>query len=206
MQQLGGHTAVLGNSDLGHDVHRPAALLAMNRHGVIDCGNLRAGVQTDSSRPYGMRTNMGTLFASYRGVRDKANLIVIETGDLIRLHHAADLMEPAQAARDQQQALQDADQLVGLLLPEIGANTMLAVISPTKTQTKSQAAWQTASSAKDTPPVSPVLLAGGDILAGGLLTSNTTKREGLLANYDLAPTFVRFLGGDLTGPHFSDSL
>ncbi|MGZ4164942.1 MAG: hypothetical protein ACXVPK_12995, partial [Tumebacillaceae bacterium] len=165
----------------------PAALLAMNTHGVVDFGNLRAGLRADPTRPYGMRTDMGTLFASYHGLRDKANLIVLETGDLIRLHHASDLMELAQLALDQQKALQEADRLVGLLLPDIGATTMLAVLSPTKTQ-----------ATNDAPPVSPVLLAGGDIPAGGLLTSNTTKREGLLANYDLAPTFVRFLGGDMS--------
>lgn len=183
VKKLGGETAVLGNADLGDSPHRPAVLIAMNSWGIVDRGDLQAGVKRDLTRPYGLSTDPKALYQRYEKVRD-ANLIVIETGDMTRWQHLYPLMELSQQIHAYQESLQAADQLVGMLLPEVNADTMLAVVSPTKHP------------APDAPPLSPVLLTGGDLTAQGLLTSGTTKRTGLIANYDLAPTFVNFLGAD----------
>lgn len=183
VQDLGGRTAVLGNSDLGHIVHRPAALLAMNRQGIADLGDLQAGLVPDAASPFGMRTDGELLYAAYEKVRSQASLIVIETGDLLRLFHEREVMTEEQEARAYRQALAEADRLAGRLMRDAGADTLVAVVSPIKHPDP------------EAPALTPVLLAGGDVQPGSLLTSGTTKREGLIANYDLAPTLVEFLGG-----------
>lgn len=183
-----GKTAVLGNSDWGAEVNRPGALIAADHLGQIDYASLRAGTVSDPSRPFGMRTDVESFYASYTKLRDRANLLVLELGDLGRWLKASDLMESGQAERAYELALREGDELVGKLLPEVSSNTLLAVLSPVKHP------------AADAPALSPVLVAGGDVMAGGMLTSGTTKRQGLIANYDLAPTLVQFLQGDSYRP------
>jgi hypothetical protein len=183
VHEAGGKTAVLGNADWGGELNRPAALIAADSRGQVDFGSLRAGNLADPTRPYGMRTDVPSLYDAYRSLRDRANLLVLEPGDFGRWLKARDLMEETQSARAYDLALRDGDALIGSLLPDVGPNTMLAVVSTLKHP------------AADAPALAPVLLAGGDVMVGGLLTSPTTKRKGLLANYDLAPTFAQFLQG-----------
>lgn len=187
LHALGLRTAVIGNSDLGTNAHRPAVLLAMDEQGEVDEGHLFAGGRSDPTRPYGMRTDMDELFRAYARLRQKADFFVIQPGDLLRLRQGSAWMEEEQALRLFRQEVQEADRLIGLLLPETGPQTLLAVVSPTQPFGVREAA------------LSPVLLAGGGVPPSSVLSSGTTKREGLLANYDLAPTFVQFLGGSGAG-------
>ncbi|PWK11291.1 hypothetical protein [Tumebacillus permanentifrigoris] len=183
VHEAGGKTAVLGNADWGDELNRPAALIAADSKGQVDDGSLRAGNVSDLTRPYGMRTDVESLYTQYRNVRNQANLFVLEPGDLGRWYRTQVLMEDSQLQSLYNLALHEGDELIGKLLPDIGPNTMLAVVSPIKHP------------AADAPALAPVLLAGGDVMVGGLLTSSTTKRKGLIANYDLAPTFASFLQG-----------
>jgi len=187
---LGGRTAVVGNSDLGDEVHRPAALLAMDEKGRVDIGNLYAGIRSDPERPFGLYTQVEGLYQSYRQYRERANLFVIQTGDLLRVQRAASALEPEQADELYSRALRDADRLVGMLLPEAAPDTLLAIVSPTGHDVGGEG-----EEGRKEAGLAPVLLAGGDIPAGSVLSSGTTKRTGLLANYDLAPTFLHFLAG-----------
>lgn len=190
VHDLDGRTAVLGNSDQGRNPHRPAALIAMDGTGIVDSGSFRTAQVQDETRPYGVRTDMQALYQEFLKVQKQAELIVLDIGDTSRLHAVKDVITTEQMERAYQAALQDADRLIGDLLPHVGADLMLAVISPLKNQLP------------DAATLSPVLIAGGDIAPGSLLTSGTTKRAGLIANYDLAPTFVQMLGGDPLEYHF----
>ena len=186
VHDLGGRTAVLGNADLGSEANRPAVLIAMDSSGQVDEGDLQAGLRVDQRWPYGIRTDVQALYDRYRAIRDRAQLIVLETGDLLRWEAARDVMTKEQADAAYREALREADRLVSLLVPEAGPDTMLMVLSPKKHPDAEAVA------------LSPVLADGGDLEAGSLLSSGTTKRPGLVANYDIAPTLVRFFGGDVS--------
>ncbi|MGB8954946.1 MAG: hypothetical protein WCC10_06200 [Tumebacillaceae bacterium] len=186
VHDLGGRTAVLGNSDLGSEANRPAVLIAMDSSGQVDAGDLQAGLRIDQRWPYGMRTDVQALYDRYRAIRDKAQLIVLDTGDLLRWEAARDVMTKEQEDAARREALHEADNLVSLLVPEAGPDTMLMVLAPKKHPKAEEVA------------LSPVIAAGGELGAGGLLSSGTTKRAGLVANYDIAPTLVRFFGGDVS--------
>lgn len=184
VHDLGGKTAVLGNTDHGAQAHRPAALIAMDSTGSVDKGSLENTLMADGTRPFGVRTDYKALHEQFLKVQAGADLIVLETGDAGRVYAMRDLMTHEQAERAYRQAIEEADGLIGDLLPQVGPNLILAVISPVNNPLPAA------------PSLSPVILAGGEIPAGSLLTSGTTKREGLIANYDLAPTFVQAMGGD----------
>lgn len=190
VHRAGGRTAALGNSDLGDEIHRPAALLAMDRAGVVDSGELHAGARQSATQPYGLQTDVDQLYRSYEQIRSQAHLIVIDSGDLARLHRSYDRMTDTQRQQAELHALQQADRLVGKLLSEIGPDHLLLVVSPSKHPNPAA------------PPLTPVLAAGGSYTGGGLLTSPTTKRAGLVAHYDLAPTIAEFFGGEAAGSHF----
>ncbi|HEU4964987.1 MAG TPA: hypothetical protein VFV52_14165 [Bacilli bacterium] len=183
---LDGRTAVLGNADFGTDVHRPAVLIAMDGQGTVDAGDLQAGLVPDGTRPYGVRTDVERLYRSYQAVKRDADLVVIESGDLLRLFRERSLMNEGQRERAYLQTLQEADELVGRMLTEAqqDPSLLLTVVSPIKHPDA------------DASPLSPILMVGGQMTPGSLLTSSTTKREGLIADYDIAPTIVQQLGGD----------
>jgi hypothetical protein len=183
VHRLGGKTAVLGNADLGHEVQRPAVLMAMDGRGQVDVGDLHAGVVPDAGRPFGLRTDYGRLHAAVQEATNKANLVVVQIGDLARVQAARDVMGDEEWESVYRQLLQEADGFVGQLLQDVGRDRALLVVSAVP------------SVALEGRTMSPLLAAGGEIEAGSLLTSGTTKRAGLVANYDLAPTIVRWLGG-----------
>ncbi|TCP55415.1 hypothetical protein EV586_10367 [Tumebacillus sp. BK434] len=184
VHDLGGRTAVFGNTDHGAATHRPAALIAMDSGGTVDLGSLPDGLLPDGTRPFGVRTDYAALERQFLQARREAALIVLETGDAGRVRAMRDQMTDEQAERAYRQAIREADGLIGKLLPAVGPQLLLAVVSPA------------ANPLPEAPTLSPVILAGGAISPGSLLTSGTTKRDGLIANYDLAPTFVQALGGD----------
>jgi hypothetical protein len=187
VQRAGGRTAALGNSDYGVDPNRPAALLVMNGRGEVDFGDLEAGKTASARHPYGLQTDMEQLYARYQQIRQKADLIALDTGDLARLHRQYDMMADSKRRQAEQQTLQATDQLVGLLLPEVGPNHLLIVLSPNKHPDP------------HSPPLLPILFAGGPYSGGGVITSPTTKRVGLVAHYDIAPTVVQFFSGESGG-------
>ncbi|MCX7569746.1 hypothetical protein OS242_07195 [Tumebacillus sp. DT12] len=190
VHRAGGRTAALGNSDLGDEIHRPAALLAMDGDGAVDIGNLQAGTHPSAMHPYGLHTDVDQLYRSYQQIRSQASLIVIDSGDLARLHRTYGRMTDSKRQQAELAALQQADRLVGKLLPEIGPDHLMLVVSPDKHPDPAA------------PPLTPVLLAGGSYSGGGLLSSPTTKRTGLVAQYDLAPTLAQFFSGEAAASRF----
>ncbi|MBL0386441.1 hypothetical protein JJB07_07255 [Tumebacillus sp. ITR2] len=183
IHEPGGKTAVIANSDWGGEVNRSAALIATDSQGQVDFGSFQAGRVADPSRPYGVRTDVSAFFESYRKIKEHAQFLVLEPGDLTRWMKSRDLMQDQQSQRAYDLALRDGDALLGKLLGDASPTTLVAVTTPVKNP------------ASDAPALAPVLMAGGDVMAGGMLTSTTTKRKGLIANYDLAPTFASYLRG-----------
>jgi hypothetical protein len=190
IHHLGGKTAVIGNSDLGNRYYRLAPLVAMDAAGQTDFG--RVGPELlcpDPAQPFGVRTDYGKLYRSFLQIKDRASLTVIETGDLLRLRAEKDQMDPSVMEQVYGQDLARLDGLIGRLLPLVNGRTLLIVASPISF----------ADMGIGQEGLAPLLMAGGEVLPGGLLQSNTTKIRGLVTNYDLAPTILSFLGGNSTG-------
>jgi len=178
-------TAVVGSSDDGA-IHREAALICMDAHGLVDLGDVGAGMTVrDPRSPSGVRmSEPGLLREAARCIR-LADFTVIELGDTAQLDRARlDLMDDIYP-REKAQVLRRTDALIGKLMRLLDLRTTtLIVLSP-----------YPSSEALEKSPNSlcPVMISGPGI-ARGFLISGSTRVRGLVTNTDIAPTILSALG------------
>lgn len=189
LRRTGKRTAVFGNSDTAGCLGRHAVAIAMDERGVADLGDVgRAMTVRDPDFPGGLATNSRRLSGRVMAAVGETGVdfVVVETGDTARVERYARAGLLTQAAEKQARllALSSADTLVGHLLESLDlTNTLLIVLAP-------------APAARDITTghsLAPIIAAGGG-LPSGLLTSPATRREGLVANTDIAASVLAYLG------------
>lgn len=204
LHQAGLRTAVLGNADVftpppdtplpgappgvvpqPYAVGRWAAAVAMDRMGVVDFGAVGPAVlRSDPAFPGLWRTDEDRLAALAADVLGRSDLSVIETGDLWRLLAARERLAPDAYLRYRLEALTRADRIVGTLLQRLDVGRdLLLVVNPFSSN-----------DARQRGGVMTPILAWGKGIGHGLLTSGTTRQEGLVTNLDVAPTVLRHHG------------
>lgn len=188
LRNAGLHVAVIGNSDTEGNLRRFGTLIGMNHQGIIDYGNVSQQVllKTPSS-PSGYVSYYERMFREVSNVWDKASLIIIELGDIARLEQYKNVTMEDVFLKHKQDEIERADAFIGELLSSLGTTgTMVILTSPT-------------------PPSSA--LANGDIftpcivweenMGSGLLTSETTRRPGIVTNIDIPATILSYLELDV---------
>ncbi len=192
LHKSGLRTAVIGNSDLApeDEPNRLAVTIAMDGLGLVDEGNVSRDVLVnDSGSPYGWRTDYDKLIIELDRVSAGSDFVVVETGDTIRANSNSDRQSKNMAEYHRHRALQGVDGLIGSLL-ERGylqkgqKNTMVMVVTP----------LPHAQALRDGIRLTPLIIAGGPITAGSILTSPGTRQKGLVANYDVTATVAAHLG------------
>lgn len=188
LRRAGLAAAVYGNADLPGDPARHAVMLAMDSKGQVPVGRIDAGVLIPAPwLPGGKSTNWNALLTGWE--QEGAHFSVIETGDLWRLDRARNTM----TSEGFQQALaraegQTAAGLAGLLTraAATAGPHLVLLVSPAPADGGANpqgfgwiAAWEFNT---DAPA------------RGGLLTSATTRRPGLVSLVDIGPTVLHFLG------------
>lgn len=179
LQRAGMLVAVFGNADIPGSLQREAVAVAMDSHGSVALGDVGANmVLADTAAPFGVRTN-------YRAVLDGlrtagAALLVIHAGDVERAHWYAPFCDGASARRHLWEALLALDSFVGEVMELVPPHQNLWAVVP---------AWNS----PDQSPLLPVIMAGPG-LGPGTLSSPSTRRDGLMASVDVAPTILAFLG------------
>ncbi|MHB0912918.1 MAG: hypothetical protein ACYC2Y_05680 [Armatimonadota bacterium] len=185
-------TAVLGNSDDTH-VHREAATICMDSQGQVDFGDVGRGMtMPDPSFPTGRRADISRVLAEARRCLKEADLLVIEFGDTARLDRARLDMTEEAYLKEKTRTLRRAGMLVqsvSEMRPDI-----LIVVSPYPSSESIE---------KTNNSLCPIAVSG---LGRGVLTSGTTRTEGVVANTDLAPSILSWLGvtaNGLVGRHIT---
>lgn len=176
-------TAVYGNSDLGKFKRRAAVAIAMDTHGRITYGDLMDGKLIEApDMPYGVKMDYEYIFQSIKNLKGKRNFIVVESGDTGRIDNSNLNDEQKEALKlnamnecgqfllHMQKYLEGTTDRYMLLLISVNAG-----IEPNKIGNR----------------LTPVIIIGSDIQQG-ILYSNTTRRNGLIANLDIAPTILKF--------------
>jgi hypothetical protein len=188
LKEAGMKTAVIGNADIpGKPAHRLGALIAMDRSGRVDMGDVsRNLLASDPLAPFGVRTDYDKLLGALQKVRS-ADFIVIETGDLDRLEAYRDQMLPSVYEQQRAAALSRLDRFLGELSSYFSANTCFILVSPLPDE-------QTYGRGER---LAPVLVKGPGIPRGSLLTSDSTRRVGLVLNTDVSATVLGLF--DLSG-------
>jgi len=176
-------TALYGNADILDRIIRPSSLIPMDSKGLIDYGNIDNIIVDDDEFPYGFRTDYEKMLKQAVDIREKASLVVIDTGDLDRLASYSNELTDKQYFNIRNKILNNIDEFLKELSHSLDRkNSLVIIISPNGGEERVNGSI-----------LSPVIFWGGG-MPKGVLSSSTTKREGLISNIDIAPTIINYLG------------
>ena len=186
----GFHAAVLGNADTDTE-GRQAVLMAMDAAGSVSYGDVSSAVLREDERfPFGLRSDAEAYEIALERIHGKARLIVVDWGDTKRIDAYLPHLPQRRRGELLEETFGELDRFLSKALPLFSEDTRLLMVTPS-------------------PPGRPVT--GGQLLTPvlyynlqhpepGRLTSNTTRREGIVASTDIAPTVLSYL--DLPSPMF----
>lgn len=182
IHKAGLKTSAFGNSDTDELSLRLGSLIAMDSRGLIDYGDLDGLSLKDDSYPYGIKTDYEKLLKEIEDVRDKASLIVVDTGDLKRLDLYSSYLNDTTFNSHRENMLDSIDKFIEKLNQSADEQSLFIVVSPT-----------TESERIKSSKLSPIIMWQKNEMVSGILNSSTTRREGIVTNLDIAPTIANFL-------------
>jgi len=185
-------TAVVGNADTALGLtgavpahpgtQRPAALALMDRSGrldeaVVDGAEL---LVAEAQAPFGVRASLNLVVGATERALASHDVVLVDPGDTERARSLTELDAPRWfVARARRQALTSTDALLGQLTSRTGPGTLVLVLGMTPPGDE----WRLA----------PIVAWGPGVIPG-YLQSSSTKRLGLVALTDVAPTVLDALG------------
>ncbi len=177
------NAALIGNADT-QEYQRWAALIAMDSRGQIPIGSVDPELNTlDPGFPTGRRSDIPALWQEYLRVRASAPFVVVDLGDMDRVEEERRQLAPSRYRSYRRTALESADGFLRELLSTADlSKEWILVVSPLPI-------GEGASRGELLTPI----IAAGPGLAPGLLVSTTTRRPGVVANYDIAPSVLAWL-------------
>lgn len=200
LQKSGIATAWFGNRDRGFAgsrdqqqplFHREAALMMMNSKGIIRFGDSSRSIEEittlshsnqflirDSSRPFGIKTDYDHMLQLLTTLPSPA-VVLLELGDFDRLYAKDSLYPPEHFDALKLTVLEEIDACIGQLLVQMTEGDRLMLFAP---QVHKQAE-------SDKLLLAPVIMYGTDVTQG-VLSSATTRRSGIVAQFDILPTIV----------------
>jgi hypothetical protein len=172
-------TWVGGNVDT-YSPDRSASLLTVDEMGVG--AGLVSLLRFDNSDSFGLVDDPLAMIQTTSEAAATFDFVVIQTGDLGRLEAARPYLTDQQFHARRDAALRRLNILVnGLNESESAAGADLMLVSPRPVANPARhGAWDR---------LTPIIAVGPDFTPG-LLTSATTRRQGLVANIDFAPTIL----------------
>ncbi len=182
LNEGGFKTALIGNESTTFErIKAHAALITMNDEGITNFGNVSNNLlKKDPMSPYGIKTDYNALFDAYTDVKDKADLIVIQSGDTSRLDsykYYSDEMYVE--AKDN--IFKDVDIFLGNLIKTIDEDSILLFVVPFPPS-------EDIAIGKKLTPV----MAYGKMFSNRVLFSSTTKRDGIITNTDITAHIIDF--------------
>lgn len=202
LRKAGRTTAVVGNADthrprliddpqLGPtnpeepeipDVSRPAAVALMDHSGALDFGRVDSRLLVaDADAPFGLRADEAKILAAVSdALTQGADVLLVDPGDLDRAQAFAELVTEEQAAAHRRTALSRFDALLPGLVSAAGRDATVIIFGVTPPAPD----WH----------LTPLVIRGPTVEPGGLAYSPSTRRPGIAALTDLAPTVLGLLG------------
>lgn len=185
IRRWGLRTAVLGNADLPGVPQRTMAVIAMDQQGIVDGGNVSSDVLTIEKDGFmGVRTNYNALKSNFLSLKNEANFIVIDLGDLVRLEQNKQFITDKIYSREKNTILHEVDHFLGWILTNIDPRRcwiIFSSLSPTVMALNQKRLFT-------------FIGVQGEYIKSGLLVSPTTRRPGIVTLYDIAPSIISYLG------------
>lgn len=190
----GGATAAVGNSDGGYtegDMRRsrPAAVLAMDARGLVDFGDVSTTLLSErEDAPYGIATDLNALRSAMSdaltrlSVHGGPGLLVLDPGDPERALTFAPDASPRAAEAHRVAAMETVDAVVAMALESLPPGGVLMVVPTGQVRP-----------AAGPSGLGPVIISG-DGYEGGMVSSPSTHRKGLMTDLDISATVLGILG------------
>lgn len=181
----GWRTLVLGNADRMGNLSRPGALMLMDESGLVDSGAVdREITQRSEDFPYGIQFSTDKALKVLVDSIQPHTLLAVEYGDFARLDNSSEDVLPEQYANLKKELWNDFDSFLGDFLDKYSREDLnLLVFSPSL----AHESW------KNRHSLSTLVIRSTDF-APGLLSSGTTRWNGVVANLDILPTLVKQAG------------
>lgn len=184
LKNQGKKGAVIGNADTD-EPGREIALALMDKEGIVHAGQVGEElVRKNPRKIYGRQTNYSQVLAAIRSFLPTTDCLLVETGDTSRLEKGRDLIIPSRRKVLINGALQDLDEFLGELWPEISQENLLLLIVSAYPSKEAIAQGDT---------LTPVLAVGPGF-SPGLLYSPSTRQPGIISIFDLQSTLFTALG------------
>jgi len=179
------NVVLLGNADTPKEKNRWAALIGMDTSGRVAGGEIGEELLSkDPTSPFLVKTNYPLLLQKFKEYRalNRDSLVIIHLGDTVRADKSRDYVTPERVDFFRSKALKACDDFLGSILQEIDLEKdLVLVVTP----------FPSLTGYNEKNLLTPFIMAGPDI-EPGLAFSATTRREGIIANIDLAPTILNF--------------
>lgn len=189
-------TAAIGNSDA--DIpNRGGALLLMDEKGQVDLAALGSEtLKTDPDFPFEMITDEAKILSYWREFKKEADVIVITLGDLERLEKFGLYLSDQRWSFYRRLVMNRYDRLFEKLQSTIDSESTLTLIfTGVPPQRK----------AKIGEKIMPTVINGPGIKPG-IIYSHSTRKVGVITQYDLPATILKFLGIEKSGRFNGQSL
>ncbi len=183
LRRAGRETGVVSNADVPNLAtarwrqSRPAALALMDRTLALSTGQVDRRLLVQRTPRGGAHADPAAMVRATSAALRDADAVVVDPGDMDRAAAFAQQALPGPAAASRSAALLRTDALLGAMLKRLPAKTLVLVVSVSP------------------PPdagLTPTLALGPGVVRG-TLSSSSTKRDGLVAVTDLAPTILSAL-------------
>lgn len=178
--------ALLGNSDIVSNDElikkRNLGLVAMDEFGRIDAGNIDNINVEDLSMPYGIRTDYSKLIDETKKYYSKSDVIFVELGDTYRLDKYKNNLNENTYSKMQKQIYNNIDKYLSEVFSMVEENDTVYISSAFPSDLDYQNGRR----------LSPIIKFDGN--GKGVLTSATTRREGIVANLDVGVDILNQFG------------
>ena len=168
--------SVLGNADIGtkpEELNRNIAAMSMDNYGRIDSGNVDSINKIDESMPFGLSTDYDKLKTETKKQYDKSDVVFIELGDTYRLDLYKSYLNENTYKSMEKKIHKNIDEYLKEVFSIVDENDTVYIMS----------AFPKDIDYKNKRRLSPVVKFDGS--GKGLLTSATTRRDGVIGNVDI---------------------
>lgn len=166
-------------------IHREVQTIAMDDRGVVPAGDVGQSLVGPYKQRNGVKTNFAALERQVAALLPSTDVMVVDTGETSRVDEQSDFYTDHALARARARALRDSDRFLGRMASMLDLNKdLLVVCTPTPTRRMILKGEL----------LTPLVVAGKGFDKGGRLFSPTTRRTGLVSNFDIAPTIIEFEG------------
>lgn len=175
----------IGNSDL-HKPAREFTMLAMDEYGIIPIGDIGSDLLTfDADVLGGIKLDQKILLGKLEDILPNVDILFIDYGDTVRIENMDKITSDLVKKEQKHRAIERADLFIGQVIEKLDLeNTLFTIISPNPSSEMER---------QGNFALTPIIISGNNTKKG-LLTSVTTRREGLVTNFDFAPTILSFFG------------